>query len=156
MVGVAVNPLALAEHRSPTGGCARALSEHCRIDGNASCAAPRWGEEHREPGSFCPANVVPRPSVNTWHVRVPSVLGLAAHSWPRLPCGWETPQWRYADTAGYRGLLAIALLSLARRTRCALVFILQTWSISGTRRTVFFIGLELHKLIVADSGTFGF
>jgi len=32
-------------------------------------------------------DVVPRPSVNTWHFRVPSAFGLAAHALPRPPCG---------------------------------------------------------------------
>ncbi len=36
--------------------------------------------------------VVPRPSVNTGHFRVPSAFGLAAFSLPRPSCGWETPQ----------------------------------------------------------------
>jgi hypothetical protein len=63
-----------------------------------------------------PRNVVPRPSVNTWHVRVPSAFGLAAHSLPRPPCGWKAPPWLYAGSLpSYRGLLASASLSLARR-----------------------------------------
>ena len=59
--------------------------------------------------------VVPRPSVNTWHVRVPSAFGLAAHSLPRPPCG---PAYRRRPTMALRWVPT--QLSGASRPRFAL------------------------------------
>ena len=93
----------------------------CRVNGDGSISELRNGIQVNEKPSYekcntcgtlgpCPctrSDVAPRPSVNTWHFRVPSAFGLEAHSLPRPPYGWEAPQWLYAGfLPSYRGLFA--------------------------------------------------
>ena len=65
-------------------------------------------------------NVVPRPSVNTWHFRVPSAAGCSTRILsPDRPAVQQKTLAHNDSTLkslpSYRGLLAIASLSLARR-----------------------------------------
>ncbi len=73
----------------------------------------------RRPLVKAQGNRVPRPSVNTWHFRVPSIFGLAAYilSPDRPAAGIRYNDSRLKSLPRYRGLLAIALLSLARRPK---------------------------------------